>query len=76
MNAQQLVGIGFCSLTPAEAKTDDMNAITVENDELVLWDRSWLAAPFANRMAQLNVQAQVLQCSAFEIATTPFLSHV
>ena len=74
-NAQQLAGIGFCGLTPAEAETDSVNPITMQNDELVLCDRPWLATPFADRVTQLHIQTQVLQSSAFKIATTPFLSY-
>ena len=56
-HAQQLAGMGFCSLTPAECKADYMDAINVHEKKFIPWDRLWPTTLFTDRMAQLYVQA-------------------
>ena len=75
-STQQLFRIDIGSLAPAEGKANDVNPIAVENNELIFQDRPRITTPFANRMAQLHIQAQVLQSSPFEIFSIPFLSHI
>ena len=60
MGAQQLLRIGIGSLAPTEGNANDVNPIAVENNELIFWDSLRITTLFANRMAQLHIQAQVL----------------
>ena len=54
-HAQQLSGMGFCSLTPTECKANYMDAVNVHNEKFVFQDRPWPTALFTDRMAQLYV---------------------
>lgn len=71
--AQKLLYVCNCIRAVTEVEKHLVDTMRIHNDEIVIECTTGIRARLTGWMAQLNAEAEGLQCDMFEVISVPFL---